>query len=254
MGRNSMTCEDAEKFVHVYLDGEFSEEDRRAFEAHLADCESCRKMVRFEERFKQALRTRLAHPPVPAAMTESISAALDRAEAEEAEAERSVFATWAVRLAPVAVAAAVAAAVVVIMEPKPGNRGAGAQAVEPDAVRPAMQPMVASARAPRRLAEASRSGLQPVASPVQPADYVTNAGYSGPTAGSRPMVRVRVVDPNRIPPDGFVGRWVAGRKVYFGMQAGLNVAMFEYGGIGYALTADLPEEELAEIVRTFLDR
>ncbi len=253
MGRNSMTCEDAEKFVHVYLDGEFSEEDRLAFEAHLADCESCRKMVRFEERFKQALRTKLVHPAVPAGLSERISEALDAAE--DHAGTRSAVATWALRLAPVAVAAGVAAAVVVIMEPsrRRGGDKVTVQQQGPAASR-SIRPMVAQARVPEGLTAPSMDRIGSSAAPVRTAGYVTNAGYGRQAASARPMVRVRVVDPRRIPPDGFVGRWVAGRKVYFGMQAGLNVAMFEDNGLGYALSADLPEEELAEIVRTFLDR
>ena len=48
-----MQCQDMEKFIHVYLDREFAEEDRADYERHLSECSACRRLARFEQRFKE---------------------------------------------------------------------------------------------------------------------------------------------------------------------------------------------------------
>ena len=44
-----MNCSDIERYVYVYLDGEFEERELREFEVHTAQCDPCRRRVASEE-------------------------------------------------------------------------------------------------------------------------------------------------------------------------------------------------------------
>ena len=97
-----MQCQDMEKFIHVYLDREFAEEDRADYERHLSECERCRRLARFEQRFKQQLRTSLARPHLRLDEREEVRQRIMRSIAEapplpaQGPARR-----WAIRLLPV---------------------------------------------------------------------------------------------------------------------------------------------------------
>ena len=238
MGREDFQCADAEKFVHVFLDGEFAEEDRRAFEDHLRQCERCRKMVDFERRFRRALRDSAAQPPLPAGLEEKVWAALDAEDERRQGGGR--LRIWAVSaLAAAAVATLVSVGVVSLLARKRPDAASPSQTMAP-AARP-----VVSAAVRRPLPVRALSARRPVGGAVVPAAAVSP---------DRAAVSVQVVDPDVLSDEGFVGRWVGGRKVYFGMRNGRNVALFVHDdGRVYAVSADLPEEELAEIVRTLVD-
>lgn len=63
-----MTCEDAQALLHAFLDSEFDPDERRDFEAHLQECESCRGRVEFESWFRSGLRKSFPAPTTPAAL------------------------------------------------------------------------------------------------------------------------------------------------------------------------------------------
>jgi predicted anti-sigma-YlaC factor YlaD len=48
-----MTCQDHKDLMMAYLDNELNEEQRRAFEAHLASCSECAKDMKEFRRLKQ---------------------------------------------------------------------------------------------------------------------------------------------------------------------------------------------------------
>jgi mycothiol system anti-sigma-R factor len=66
-------CNDVLGFVWLYLDHEAPPTTCEELEAHLADCQSCQRAVRFDRRFKQLVR-RCADPPepVPTTVVESL--------------------------------------------------------------------------------------------------------------------------------------------------------------------------------------
>ena len=77
----TMRCDDVQRLVHAYLDGELLEADRIGFDEHVGACAACRGIVDEEARFKATLRARLR--PVPAAPAElraRVLAALDEAD------------------------------------------------------------------------------------------------------------------------------------------------------------------------------
>jgi len=66
-------CHDVLGFVWLYLDHEAPPTTCAELEAHLAECQSCQRAVRFDQRFKQLVR-RCADPPepVPTTVVESL--------------------------------------------------------------------------------------------------------------------------------------------------------------------------------------
>ena len=50
-----MNCQDVQKFIHAYLDGEFDEREWATLAAHLEQCSGCRRMAEFEERSARPL-------------------------------------------------------------------------------------------------------------------------------------------------------------------------------------------------------
>jgi mycothiol system anti-sigma-R factor len=51
-----MTCQELERFLYPYLDGEFEPEERLEVDAHLSHCADCARRVHEEARLQQALR------------------------------------------------------------------------------------------------------------------------------------------------------------------------------------------------------
>jgi anti-sigma factor (TIGR02949 family) len=72
-----MNCGEALKFIHAYVDGEFSPEDRAEMDEHLRACETCLKEARGQARFKSAVRARLERPAAPPRLRLRIEQALD---------------------------------------------------------------------------------------------------------------------------------------------------------------------------------
>jgi anti-sigma factor (TIGR02949 family) len=72
-----MNCQVVQKFMSVYLDGEFDEDDRRDMDVHLAACEACRAQVDYERRFRQAIQSRLPRPLAPEGLRERVVVALN---------------------------------------------------------------------------------------------------------------------------------------------------------------------------------
>ncbi|HZZ83649.1 MAG TPA: zf-HC2 domain-containing protein [Anaeromyxobacteraceae bacterium] len=55
----AMDCEELERSLDAFVDGEFEERERAEVEAHVALCERCRALVEEHTRFQLALRSRL---------------------------------------------------------------------------------------------------------------------------------------------------------------------------------------------------
>jgi mycothiol system anti-sigma-R factor len=72
-GGECRDCNDVLGFVWLYLDHEAPPTTCEELEAHLAECVSCQRAVRFDRRFKQLVR-RCAGPPepVPTTVVESL--------------------------------------------------------------------------------------------------------------------------------------------------------------------------------------
>jgi mycothiol system anti-sigma-R factor len=84
---SAMTCQELERFLYPYLDGEFQPEERLEVEAHLSRCAECARQVHEEARMQQALR-RAARESVtgaraPAALRSRLQAGLRQEQRRE---------------------------------------------------------------------------------------------------------------------------------------------------------------------------
>ncbi|XXF75085.1 zf-HC2 domain-containing protein [Myxococcaceae bacterium GXIMD 01537] len=77
-----MTCQELDRFLYPYLDGEFQPEERIDVEAHLAGCADCAQRVEEEQQMRQALRRAARHSVqsarAPASLRAGIQAGLHR--------------------------------------------------------------------------------------------------------------------------------------------------------------------------------
>jgi len=67
-------CDEARRFAHLYIDGEFDERERALFEEHLADCTSCRAEVNSRIAFQKAVQKKLTPARMPAQARERVLA------------------------------------------------------------------------------------------------------------------------------------------------------------------------------------
>jgi anti-sigma factor RsiW len=56
-----MTCQELDRLLHPYLDGEFQPEERMELETHLSECAACQRRVENEKQMQQALRRAARH-------------------------------------------------------------------------------------------------------------------------------------------------------------------------------------------------
>lgn len=257
-----MNCQDMEKFIHVYLDREFAEEDRADFERHLADCAACRRLASFEERFKQRLRTGLARPHLRLdereALRLKIRTTLESAPPAPASHPAS---RWALRILPAAAAAGLLLALML----RPGDRAslpelpglsgpsaaATGQALEsrdPSAVRRFYRGKVDFPVVPPRFTD-QRAAL--VGARHEPG-VAPRAAHLLYRHGDRPFSVVMFrPDPSRF--QGAPRRRIAGQPVYFASQGGRPTATFAHRGVGYTITGDLSPAALDRLVRDVLE-
>lgn len=110
-----MNCQDFEPFLFAFVDGEFDGPEKADAEAHLAQCEACRREVEVQKAFKRRLRVVATapgalNPPAPSQLRAGLVAALAR---EPAPRGTLAFLRPAV-LVPLSLAAAASIATVVV--------------------------------------------------------------------------------------------------------------------------------------------
>lgn len=78
-----MNCDDIQKGIYVFLDGEFAEPERADFEAHVKACGNCRKKVERERTFLVGVRQAVPPVSMPAGLEARIREALAAAPAPD---------------------------------------------------------------------------------------------------------------------------------------------------------------------------
>jgi mycothiol system anti-sigma-R factor len=77
-----MTCQELDRFLYPYLDGEFQPEERMDVEAHLETCAECAGRVAAEQQIRQTLRRAARHSVqsarAPSSLRAGIQAGLQR--------------------------------------------------------------------------------------------------------------------------------------------------------------------------------
>jgi anti-sigma factor (TIGR02949 family) len=254
-----MNCQETQKFIHVYLDGEFADDDRRDFERHLRHCARCRAMARFEERFKTALRSRVAPLTPPEGLERDV---VTRLRAEPAPG--SALWKWGIRVVPVGLAAGL---LILLVWPTtaPTPRLA---AQSPDS------PLDGLAEAEPESAPAPGPALTPApafrpmrAGPIRPAGFgghsvdLASGTYSSPDTLPRLSGRTFAFPGHRrfkvtalplgdFPVEGLVLHRLGDVDIYFGTRHGQSVAIFRHKGRPYQITANMPVDELQGVVQT----
>lgn len=255
-----MQCQDMEKFIHVYLDREFAEEDRADYERHLTVCEHCRRLARFEQRFKAQLKTSLARPHMRLDEREAVRARIMQtiAEAPPLPAGHGTR-RWLLRLVPAAAAAGVLMALVL-----------GRSDIRPPVVGQSLmansnnQPLEVRTKDPHILRDWYREKLGIAIVPPQFSDGRTalvggrigrveakEAAHLIYSRGDR-NISVMVFRPENVPFRGMVSRRIGNKNVYFSYGKGQNVAAFRHRGVGYTITGALLRHELDALVRDVL--
>ncbi|AKQ65844.1 Putative transmembrane protein [Myxococcus hansupus] len=87
-----MNCQDLERLLYPYLDGEFQPEERMDVETHLSGCAECRRCAEEEQQMRQALRRAARHSVsgmrAPASLRAGIQGGLRQ------EQRRAQFGVW----------------------------------------------------------------------------------------------------------------------------------------------------------------
>jgi anti-sigma factor RsiW len=252
----AMDCQELERSIDAFLDGEFDALELTEANAHLAACPRCRAMVEREGRMRIAIRAKLR---------EAMAAPRDAGSAPEALRERVVQALaqerrplWRRLLTPVPLAtlAACAAGALVVLASHPGNA-----ALVEEAVRYHHRAL------PLEVDEASMTGwfagkldFHPAPPRFQDSDvHIEGARLSNLREWPAAYIRYQlprghaglfiVDDPDRrfVPP---------GREVKVGPHVvrmvnarGYNVAVWREDEIVYSLVSDLDESALFQLVR-----
>lgn len=84
----AMGCDDFEPFIDAYIDDEFGERERADMEAHLANCDCCRKKVCAQVKFKEQLREHLPQESAPETLRERVFEGLHEIECEQKRERR----------------------------------------------------------------------------------------------------------------------------------------------------------------------
>jgi anti-sigma factor RsiW len=110
----TMTCDDFVPFIPTYVDGEFDERERADMEAHLSVCRECRAKVERQMSFKHEFRACLTIPRAPEALRLRIVEQLEDIERSDGRKANS-FRVRMVRTAWVAGPIAAMVAIVVML-------------------------------------------------------------------------------------------------------------------------------------------
>lgn len=244
----AMDCAEVQKFVHPFIDGEFEPGERARFAAHLVACARCRELVSFEESFKASLRARLARPTVPPALRERLQGALDAAPSP------SQGLAWrAFRIAPIAAAAGLFCLVTShphdlatvtgdVVGTHARNLPIEVPGPDPGRVRTWFDGKVDFPVDPPRIEGARLVGARLGYVHDREAAELQYRNADGD------RVSVFIFDPRDLDLAAPRARRIEGREVYFGQQSGYSVAAFRNKGMGYAITGDVNEDQMAQIV------
>lgn len=245
-------CNETESQIRSYVDGELAGRDRETYERHLAGCDRCRGMTRFEGRFKAAVRGHLPRRSVPGHLEERIRAAV----AERPIAPRR----WPWLTYPWLVPALAAVGVVVVA----AGTVKGRHSVVLDQARRTYQaelPMDVKGPDCTSVASWFRGRLDfPVQAPNIPG-HVTCQGGRLVNVEDRPAaylvyqepgghrVSVLVFDAETAAPiEAPFRRVVDGREIFYRSGPGISTAAYHDRGLGYVVTSDLDESSLTKLV------
>lgn len=252
-----MDCQDLERFLQPFVDGEFEGEETVEFEAHLVECEQCRAAVAEQRALKRKLRESggavcALNPAMPAALRGRVLAGLR----EQEEAVRRPF--WQrPALAYAAVLTVVAGSGVYYLRVGTAHDRAATYASaaianhrrqlplevqdpQPVGIQRWLRGKVDFAPRVPQLRKVSLIGARLSNLSDRQAAYIAYG-----TRGDR-RVSLFVFDAPDLEVRG--GRRIADREVLFTNQQGYNVVLWKDREIAYSLVSDLDEGDILELV------
>jgi anti-sigma factor RsiW len=247
------SCGEIKKLLSVWVDGELSEGDTREVELHIAECNACRSEVETESLIKSKLRQVLPRATAPAALRAKMAAL---SVPPEATPGRPV---WPLAAAGLTAAAAIAATVALVAQsPAPGAPLLLEESVErhsrdlPVEIPGPSTEQVSSwfrgkVAFPVHVPRLPR-GTNLLGGRLSPVNQEFAAHLTYERAGHK--ITVLVFDPHRAEmrtPKASTVR-VKDHDVYLSTVHGYQVAVFQDEGVGYAITADLDDQELTDLV------
>lgn len=251
-------CADFRQFIDPYLDGEFDEAERAAFDAHLTVCGDCRSHFEQQAWMQGALRPALKRP------CRLSPAARDRICTRLRAAERPARIRRAARrvAGPLSTLAAMGA-VLLVVTPLTGFK----PTVMAEAVDQHVQPLPVEMPspieleverwfegklpfdmdAPRFAADAQVMLLGGRLSQIRrPGEESRQAAYLVYGVGHHKLT-VLVFDGTGLDLDAPVTE-VGGKPVYLHDDRGVRVALIQRGPLAYAFTSDLPQSKMLELI------
>lgn len=249
-------CADFRQFIDPYLDGEFDEAERVAFDRHLTVCGECRRHFEQQAWMQGALRPALKRPSrLPPAARDRICTRLRAAErpARIRQAARRVA-------APMSTLAAVGTLAVVLLS------GFNSPTVMAEAVDLHKREVPVEMPSPvdREVEQWFEGKLDfQLAAPrfgddnvvllggrlsqvTRPGERGRDAAYLVYGVGSHKLT-VLVFDSTGLELDAPVTE-VGGKPVYLHDDRGVRVALFQRGPLAYAFTSDLPQARMLELI------
>lgn len=286
MGRSAkqgaMGCEAYEPFIDAYIDEEFGERERADMEAHLAHCEACRGQVEVQVRFRAQVRQHLVLEKAPESFRARLFHELESLEREveggeeEAEAPAEVVEAkvgWRLpsmsRVGWVMGPLAAMATLVVVLQ---GFTIAPAASSPTTMIDDTLDwhrgdfPLEVTTADPQE-AQAWFAGK--VDFSVRLPQFVDRrvnllGGRIAHIEDRRAALLLYEVDGSKLSVVLFDGegltvpretlRQVKGRDIVWLNQRGYGVALLQDSGVTYAMTSDLSEDRLLDLVATSIDR
>lgn len=265
-------CEETQRYVDAWLDGELDPGAALHVEAHVGRCAACRDEADTIKALKRSMAALRETHAAPGALKNRLRAALDEVDRE---GERAVQTAKRKRHATGFLMAGAAVAGIVLAAGRDAALRGGLRVSSAGVVPPVLEdiamrhardlPAEVNSSQPEQVASFFRGRLdipvRPVAFRGVPAhligarisnvrDHMAAALYYD--VGGR-RVTVFVFDPSLLPKDEdarTVRRVVANnRPVYVANAHGYSVAFAEYEGVGYALASDLPPQDAVRIVQ-----
>jgi anti-sigma factor (TIGR02949 family) len=253
-----MICKDVHRCVHVYIDGELTPQDALEVEGHLEECPRCKQLVEFEWWFKHQIRTSVGSVQAPADLSGRVRSSLARAE----RYDRVRYA-----LPRGGALAALAAGVVLAiylpswLAPAPQPRAPGRAVFDYVAERHAhrLPPEITGgdeARVGTWFQDKVDFAVRPPRFRNEPVQLVggrisnvgdRQAAHLFYEHNGRPLTVVVFQDAD-IPLGGTQPVQVGSHVVHFGQSRGYNVAVWNQGGVSYAVSSDLDQPDMFRLV------
>jgi mycothiol system anti-sigma-R factor len=254
-----MNCKDVQRCVHAFIDEELDPKQIVEFEAHLAECEHCQGSVTFERWFKSELKETIGRTTAPPQLSKQIRASLERAERTQR------FRQLLPRAGLVAaIAASVLAALLLPewLEPDlPQPMAAHRPVIDYVAERHARSlPIEVSGPDRNNVARWFRGKVDfAVYPPLFRSNQVQLVGGRISHVGDRqaahliyehnghPITLIVFEDRPDLPLGGIQQR-AGNQTVYLGQSRGYNVAVWQNGGVSYAVSSDIDRNDMIQLV------